>query len=356
MADDQDSKTEKPTSKRLEKAREEGNILQSTEVKTAASLLGILVVVWMIVPSMMQNMRIYMAGLLQDSGQIRVGSEVEARTLLVEVGMQVGLFLALPLAVMLLLGVSATVVQTGFAFSSKRIKPDLKKLNPLSGLKRMFSMNNLVEFIKNLAKMSVVGIICYLSLKPKLKELEHLAGLDMTLTLKYTHDVIVDLMISVVIFVVALAAADYFYQRYSYIKRLKMTKQEVKDEHKQSEGDPMIKSRLRSLRVQRSRQRMMAAVPKADVVVTNPTHFACALKYDGETMNAPVLVAKGQDLVALRIRQVAEENEVPIVENPPLARALFASVDLDREIPAEHYKAVAEVISYVMRFKGKRRK
>ena len=135
-----------------------------------------------------------------------------------------------------------------------------------------------------------------------------------------------------------------------------MTKQEVKEEHKQSEGDPIIKSRLRSLRVQRARQRMMSAVPNADVVVTNPTHFACALKYDGESMQAPVLVAKGQDLVALRIRQIAEENEVPVVENPPLARALFATVDIDREIPPEHYKAVAEVISYVMRIKGKRRK
>ncbi len=153
-----------------------------------------------------------------------------------------------------------------------------------------------------------------------------------------------------------LAGADYAWQRFQYMKKLRMTKQEVKEEHKQSEGDPAVKARIRGLRLQRARQRMMASVPKADVVVTNPTHFACALKYDPETMNAPVLVAKAADLIAFRIRELAEQHDVMIVENPPLARALFAAVDIDREVPPEHYKAVAEVISYVFRLKGKLRR
>jgi flagellar biosynthetic protein FlhB len=155
---------------------------------------------------------------------------------------------------------------------------------------------------------------------------------------------------------IVIAGADYMYQRFTYMKKLRMSKQEIKDEHRQSEGDPMVKARIRGLRLQRARQRMMASVPKADVVVTNPTHFACALKYDPNTMNAPVLVAKGQDLIAFRIRELAEQHDIMIVENPPLARALFAAVEIDREVPPEHYKAVAEVISYVFRLKGKLRR
>ena len=161
---------------------------------------------------------------------------------------------------------------------------------------------------------------------------------------------------AVAMVMILIAGADWFYARFAYLRKMRMTKQEVKDEQKQTEGDPMVKARLRSLRMQRARQRMMAAVPKADVVVTNPTHFACALKYDSDKMNAPTLVAKGQDFMALRIRQIATENDVPIVENAPLARALYATVELDKEIPPQHYKAVAEVISYVFRLKGKLRK
>jgi flagellar biosynthetic protein FlhB len=148
------------------------------------------------------------------------------------------------------------------------------------------------------------------------------------------------------------AAGDYGYQRWSFMKKMRMTKQEVRDEHKQMEGDPMIKARMRSMRRERARQRMMAAVPKSTVVVTNPTHYAVALKYEMDTMDAPILVAKGVELVALRIREIAQENDVPIVENPPLARALYATVELEQEVPQEHYKAVAEVIGYVMRLKG----
>ena len=167
------------------------------------------------------------------------------------------------------------------------------------------------------------------------------------------HDMAIVLIFATVAVMTAIAALDYLYQRHAFIKQMKMTKQEVKDEHKQSEGDPIIKSRIRRLRLERARQRMMAAVPRADVVITNPTHYAVALEYKMEEMPSPKLIAKGIDELAQRIREVAEENDIPVVENPPLARALYSAVDLDEEIPPEHYKAVAEVIGYVMRLKGK---
>jgi flagellar biosynthetic protein FlhB len=234
--------------------------------------------------------------------------------------------------------------------------PDLNKINPMTGFGRMFSLQSVVELLKSIAKLTVVGVICYIALKPHVIELESLPSMDLMAVLAFLHRILIRLVMAIVLAIVVIAAADWFYQRFSYMKKLRMTKQEIKDENKQTEGDPMVKSRLRALRIQRARNRMMAAIPKADVVVTNPTHYACALKYDADTMNAPTLVAKGQNLIALRIREIAQENDVPVVENPPLARALYASVDLDREIPPEHYKAVAEVISYVMRLKGKLRR
>ncbi|MDY0241448.1 MAG: flagellar type III secretion system protein FlhB, partial [Rhodospirillaceae bacterium] len=207
---------------------------------------------------------------------------------------------------------------------------------------------------KNLAKLGIVGTLAYLLLVPKAKTLDLLVTMELRPTLDYLHSILLTLLLFVVALVATIGLIDWIFQRYQYLKKMRMTKQEIKDEYKQNEGDPMIRSRLRAIRMARTRQRMMAAVPEADVVVTNPTHYACALKYDPEKMNAPVLVAKGQDLIAARIRDVARDHDVPIVENPPLARALHASVEIDDEIHPDHYKAVAEVISYVMRLKEKK--
>ena len=178
--------------------------------------------------------------------------------------------------------------------------------------------------------------------------------MDVRQLLEEIQTLVVRLLIGAAAIMAVIAVADYIYQKYEHIKQLKMSRQEIRDEHKQSEGDPHVKARLRQIRHERARQRMMSAVPQADVVVTNPTHFAVALKYDTETMAAPVVVAKGVDNVAFRIREVADENDVPIVENPPLARALFGGVELDQQIPEEHYQAVAQIISYVYRLKGRR--
>ena len=214
-------------------------------------------------------------------------------------------------------------------------------------------MKSVIEFVKGIFKLSIVTTVAFGLAIPLLADVQLIPAFDLVHTLDRIHDMAIVLIFATVAVMTAIAALDYLYQRHAFIKQMKMTKQEVKDEHKQSEGDPIIKSRIRRLRLERARQRMMAAVPRADVVITNPTHYAVALEYKMEEMPSPKLIAKGIDELAQRIREVAEENDIPVVENPPLARALYSAVDLDEEIPPEHYKAVAEVIGYVMRLKGK---
>lgn len=356
MAAEDDGKSEKPTGKRLSQAREKGDISQSQEVKTAAMLVAIAVFVWLIAPITMVSLRDYLARYLGQPHAIRVTTGSELSSVITDLLSNIGLAMVMPFAFLLLVGLAASVGQTGWTVSTEKLMPDLSKLNPLAGFGRLFSVHSVVELLKSVAKLVVVGTICYIVIRPRINDLDLLPSMEIVSILTYLHQLLVRLMLAVAMVMLVIAASDWFYQRHAYMQKLKMTKQEVKDENKQSEGDPLIKSRLRGLRMARARNRMMAAVPKANVVVTNPTHYACALKYDGETMNAPVLVAKGQNLIALRIREVAQENDVPIVENPPLARALYATVELDREISPDHYKAVAEVISYVMRLKGKARR
>ena len=267
----------------------------------------------------------------------------------------IGKVLMWPLGLVVAFAITLSLIQSkGFMWVPKRLAPSFSKISPLQGIKRLFSINQLVELLKALFKITLVGGLLFWVTWRHRHEFQNLATLPLEDLLAYLQDHIYWLFFITVLAVAAMAIADYLFQRYRWMEKMKMTKQEVKDEHKQAEGDPQVKARIRSIRVSRARKRMMAAVPKADVVVTNPTHYAVALKYDPETMNAPTLVAKGVDLIAKRIRDLATENEVPIVENPPLARALYASVELDQEVPPEHYKTVAEVIGYVMRLKGQR--
>ncbi|HLN24553.1 MAG TPA: flagellar type III secretion system protein FlhB, partial [Patescibacteria group bacterium] len=312
MAEGDEEKTEQPTGKKLADERREGNVIQSQEVKTAAMLLTILVAVWMFIPYMMSHLRGMLAGLIENSFSIRVGTEKELVGLTGDILVRLGLVMAPLFALFIVVGVTASVGQVGWMVSWAKLAPNLGKLNPLAGLKRIFSVRSVIELGKSIIKLIVVGTILTLLTMPRLKELEHLPGMELMQILAYLHSVIIRLLFAVVLIVVALAIADYAYQYYAFMKKMKMSRQDVKDENKNAEGDPIVKSRLRALRMQRARQRMMAAVPKADVIVTNPTHYACALKYDSATMGAPVLLAKGKDLIALRIRQVAEENEIPI--------------------------------------------
>jgi flagellar biosynthetic protein FlhB len=356
MAEDDDSKTEQPTGKRLGEARDKGDIVMSQELKTAATLTAITVLVWWVLPKLMVKIQSYLAALISDPHTIRVTTVSELVQVLGGLAERLALLMAVPFSIMLGLGLAMAYLQTGWLITPSRIAPNFAKLNPLTGLGRIFSLHGFVEFGKNLLKLSVMVTMFYFVIRGKVQALPLLPTMELPAILSFLHSVLISLLLTVLCFQICLAGADYAWQRYQYYKKLRMTKQEVKDEHKQSDGDPAVKARIRGLRLQRARQRMMAAVPKADVVVTNPTHFACALKYDPESMNAPVLVAKGQDLVAFRIRELAKEHDVMIVENPPLARALYAAVEIDREVPPEHYKAVAEVISYVFRLKGKLRR
>jgi flagellar biosynthetic protein FlhB len=349
-----DDKTEDPTSKRLSTAREEGNIAQSPEAKILASLIAAMILVGMLAPMVARQLQALLAPFIERPHAIAVDSGALSR-LTMDVGLAVAGIMAWPLAVVVILALAISLLQTqGFLWVPKRIMPSFDKINPMQGLKRIFSVNQLAELVKALLKVTLIGGLLFWTTWRRRAELQNLATMGLEDLMAYLRDEIYWLTFITVLAVVIIAAADYLFQRYRWMEKMKMSKQEVKDEHKQQEGDPQVKGRIRSIRLQRARKRMMAAVPKSDVVVTNPTHYAVALKYDSETMNAPVLVAKGADLIAKRIRDLATENDVPIVENPPLARALYAAVELDQEVPPEHYKTVAEVIGYVMRLKGNR--
>ncbi len=260
---------------------------------------------------------------------------------------------AAPLVMAMFAAFFAGYLQFGLLLSSEGLMPSLEKISPLAGLKRIFSMRSLSEFLKGLLKLAVVGGIVYAVITPSVGDLHKLIGMEVIQLLGVIASLLHRLLFAVFAAMVVITLADVFYQRYEHIKGLRMSRQEIKDEMRESEGDPIVKGRLRQLRMERARKRMMAEVPKADVVVTNPTHYAVALKYDAQ-MTSPKVVAKGVDKVAQKIREIAAENDVPVVENPPLARGLYAAVEVDQEITPEFYKAVAEVIGYIYRMKRRK--
>ncbi|MQX35220.1 flagellar biosynthesis protein FlhB [Roseospira navarrensis] len=348
--EDKASKTEDPTDRRIQNARKEGNVANSREVSNFAVLLGATVFMIALLPWAAEGIAGHLANFLARAHQFPLETEGIA------VGMAESVFTVLPYVIgpvvmFMVLGFVSQVGQVGLLFTAKPLNPELNKLSPIKGFKRIFSLKQLLEIVKGLLKLTLVAILAYFVLRPIAESPNLYVDQDILITLHDLHDALIALFVGTLLFMTVIAMADLVFTRYKYREDLRMTKQEVKDEHKSTEGDPHVRARIRSLRVERARKRMMQAVPSADVVVTNPTHFAVALKYDMQSMAAPRLVAKGQDHLALRIRALAEDNDVPLVENPPLARALYAAVDLDQEIPPEHYQAVAEVIGYVMRLK-----
>ncbi|MBX9635512.1 MAG: flagellar biosynthesis protein FlhB [Magnetospirillum sp.] len=349
-----DDKTEEPTSKKLSTARQDGSVAQTPEGRILASLLAGLIIIGMLAPGMARDFMALLEPFIERPHTMAL--DINALTgLLTNMAIASGKIMAVPLSLVVVIALVISATQTkGFMWIPKKLAPDFSKMNPLTGVKRLFSVNQLVELLKALIKLTLIGGLLFWIIWRHLGELQNLATVELLDLLAYIHDQVYWLIFATVLVVAALAIGDYLYQHWRWMEKMKMSKQEVKDEHKQADGDPQVKARIRSIRMQRARKRMMAAVPHADVVVTNPTHFAVALKYDTETMNAPTLVAKGADLMAKRIRELAADNDVPVVENPPLARALYAAVELDQEVPPEHYKTVAEVIGYVMRLKGKR--
>ncbi len=350
---DQDQKTEPPSSKRLDEAREHGQVPVSREVAAWVSLLGALVVIGLAVPTMAEQLSLFLRKFFEAPHEFVI-NESSVQILFSHTLAQIALMTGV--AFMLLLGaiVAGYMVQTGFFMSLDLLMPDPSRLSPMRGLKKLFSLTSLVELGKSLGKMVLLGGIAFIVLAPIAVMTPDLAGVPIGQIMGFLHTKIVHLIEMLLLVFAVIAAIDLFYVRFQYIRGLRMSKSEVKDEYRQQEGDPMIKARLRQIRLEKSRKRMMAHVPKADVVITNPSHYAVALQYDSAKTLAPVVVAKGINLIALRIREIAEEHKVPIVSNPPLARALYASVEIDQQIPAEHYRAVAEIISYVYKLKKRK--
>lgn len=354
MSEEQDDaqKTEEPTPKRLEESRKKGQVALSREVNNWVMLLTGTVLLAVISGFVMRELSGFMKVFIEQAHLIPTGAGGIGNVLGATFWSVLGI-LFLPLLVLMFAAFIGPFIQIGPLFAPQAIKPSLKKISPIQGFKRLFSMRALMEFAKGVLKIAMVSTVGFLLLYPFFANVDHLVGLPIPIVLSEMLALVIRMLIGVLVVLIVVAAIDVAFQRTEHTKKMRMTRQEVKDEYKQSEGDPHIKAKLRQLRAEKARQRMMAAVPQADVVITNPTHFAIALKYDPDQMDAPVCVAKGMDDVALRIREIAKENDVVIYENPPLARALFDTVELDDIIPAEHYQAVAEIISYVFKLKGK---
>ena len=351
MAEGNDQeKTEAPSQQRLEKAREEGQVPQSRELATFVVLMTGGAVLWWMAQSLGQTLSgIVRGGLQFDSGIARDSSHVMAQ--LSSQFYTAALALAPFLAMMVLATLASPLLLRGWLFSTKAFFPDFKRMNPLTGIKRMFSTQSLVELVKSLAKVGLLGVVAGWLIWSNLDAIFSLSLEAPATAVRHMGDLIgkVFLLASgAIIFIVVL---DLPYQLWSFTSKLKMTKEELRQEAKESEGDPQIKARIRAQQREMARHRMMAAVPTADVVVTNPTHYAVALKYSEGKMGAPRVVAKGADAVAAHIRELAAQNKVPLLEAPPLARALFRHTELGDEIPATLYAAVAEVLAYVFQLR-----
>jgi len=350
VADEHDTdRSEDPTQKKLDEALERGDVVKSQEVSTWFVIGGGALMLAAFSGSMSSGLTTTFRGFLANSYQIPVdGRGFIALTARVE--REVLAAIALPLGVLVLAAIAGNMIQHRLVWSSDSLKPKFSKISLLAGLKRLFSRQAIANFVKGLIKLAVLGSVMVALLWPQRHRLESLVSTDILGTLLLTRSLSLELLAAVVAILFLVAAADYLFQYRQWFERQKMSLREMKDEFKQTEGDPQGKGKIRQLRQARARRRMMAAVPKASVIITNPTHYAIALQYD-RGMNAPVCLAKGTDLVALKIRELAATHSIPIVENPPLARALHATVEIDEEIPTEHYKAVAEIIGYVMKLR-----
>jgi len=353
MASDDDSqKTEDPTGRRVQEAREQGQVAKSQEVNNLLMILALTLSIVIFGKAMARDILNMSLPFIETPDMVPtdIGHLTTMGWKLLGLILMAG---AAPLVLALFAAFGAGYLQFGLLLSAESLTPSLEKISPMSGLKRIFSLRSFADFLKGLLKLAIVGAIVYTVLTPSVGELHKLIGMEIIQLLEVIADLLNRLLFTVFAAMVVITALDVFYQRYEHIKGLRMSRQEIKDEMRESEGDPMVKGRLRQLRMERARKRMMAEVPKADVVVTNPTHYAVALRYDPQ-MSSPKVVAKGVDKVAQKIREIAKENDVPVVENPPLARGLFAAVEVDQEITPEFYKAVAEVIGYIYKMKRKR--
>ena len=356
MADDEDqsSKTHDPTERRLRQLREDGNVPHSREVSNLFSVLGMLILAAFAAPWAFKRLMEMGAGILQNAGVESMDDTPAVGFMMSHVGMTFLTSLLPVFLIMMVLGYLGNWVQNGGIFSAKPLSPNLSKINPLEGFKRMFSLKSLVELLKSAIKMAVIGGAMAWVVWARRDTLIGLLDASPITTLLHMQKLLLWLLGAAVAIMAVLALVDYLFQRFQYIAKNRMSPQELKEEMRDSEGDPHIKARQRQIRRERSQKRMMSAVPKADVVITNPTHYAVALRYKPDEGDAaPTVVAKGVDAVAMRIRELATENGVPLYEDPPLARQLWRDVEIDQAIPITLFEVVAKVMAFVMELKKK---
>lgn len=349
----QQEKTEQPTPKRREEARKKGQVAKSQEVASVTIMLACLVLFYFTIAASIDQVSRIMRWFLMEAGRFEMTAEA-TRTLFVRTLGRMGTLLFPLFLTVFVAGLGANLIQVGFLFAPETIRPKLSKISPIRGFKQKVSLRSLVELAKSLFKIVVVTFVVYLTIRAELVNIIPVGWLGPWGILDYTWSVSFKIIFRVCWALVILAMLDYLYQRWEYEKNLRMTRKEIKDEMKNTEGDPLVKARIRKLQREAARQRMMASVEKADVVVTNPTHIAVALRYDPDTMAAPMVTAKGRGYTAQKIKEIAAEHNVPIVENKLLAQLLNKMVKVNEMIPAELYRAVAEVLAYVYRRGGER--
>ncbi len=352
MASDKSDRTEKPTPKKLADARKKGQVAQSREIPSAMILLAALVFFYFAGGFMFHRLEDLIAGSYRQLNAPVLHDALSASALARWCFDQVIVILMPIMLTLMVVGILANVSQFGFLIKEDALAPDFKKINPLSGIRRLVSLKSLVELGKSVFKIIFIGAIAYLILKQDLDVIPTLTQMDVTRIMIFTGESAFKIAFFVCLGLIVLAALDFTYQRWQHQKELMMTKQEIKEERKQMDGDPQIKSRIRSMQIEMARRRMMEMVPEADVVITNPTHLAIAIQFDAETMAAPSVVAKGADYMAQRIRETAQAHDVPLVENKPLARSLYKTTEIGDPVPVELYQAIAEVLAYVYRLKG----
>lgn len=351
MAEQDQEKTEQATPKRKEEAREKGQVAKSREVSSAAILVGGLVYFWFGAAPMMEKIMKVMKKHFTSAATATVSEETVP---LILTGMIYDLFsIVLPLFLLAAtVALIVNLVQTGFVFSGEPLIPKWERIDPVKNLKRLFSLQALVELVKNLLKVAIIAVTLWFTMRNEITAIPALVSLNVPDIVAYVGKVAFRIVTSTCWILIVLAVLDFLYQHWEHMKSLKMTKQEVKEEYKQLEGDPLVKGRIRRIQREMARRRMMAAVPKADVVITNPTHYAVALRYDQTSMSAPMVVAKGTDYLAEKIKEIARTHRVPIVENREVAQMLFKLTEVGDVIPETLYRAVAEILAYVYRIKN----
>jgi flagellar biosynthesis protein FlhB len=349
--DNKDQKTEEPTSKRITDTEKKGNFAHSREINSSFILLAALLGFMILGEQSTRNVMSSWTNMFSESWTLQLTPEEIYKV--TEITMKAFVKIIVPFLVLVMFaGVMSNLIQIGgLRFSSHPLVPKFSKLNPLKGFGRIFSKNSVVELLKSLFKVGIISVISYYVIKSHWKEIPSLMGFGVGQILSFMGFVALEIIFNVLLVMIFLSLLDFTFQKFTYLENLRMTKQEIKEERKETDGNPQIKQRIRTVQMEMARKRMMSAVPEADVIVTNPTHISIAIKYDTETYAAPVVVAKGVGPIAMRIREIAKENSIPLVEDKPLARTLNKTVEVGQMIPASLYKAVAEILAYVYKLK-----